>query len=351
VFVKTPESYLHRIMLVVAMVLGGIALSPAAGRLQLTWVQPSPLTIPSSRFRHALAYDSVRQNTLLFGGSPAVFGVTTFLADTWSWDGTNWTLMQPATSPAARNDHAMVFDSATSNVLLYGGLGSAFQPLADTWVFDGTTWTQQSPAKTPGARNGHGLAYDSLRQQVVLFGGSTGQAITNDTWVWNGTTWAQLSPGMNPPARYQHSMAFDEAHGYVVLFGGFQPDQDHMWNDTWIWDGTNWQQQFPATSPSNRAGAALAFSAEAGGILFFGGTDRQTDGSTLFRNDLWLWNGTTWVNLSPIGAPPFTESSAMVYDAARHQHVLLRAGEPGIVSPLQWSLSARSVAGGQITSQ
>jgi hypothetical protein len=347
---KTPESFLRHIALVVAMVFGGIAMNAAAGRLQFVWVQATPSTMPSSRWAYALAYDSVNQNTVLFGGSPAAFGPTTFLADTWLWSGTNWTLMNPATSPAERNDHEMVFDSARSNLLLYGGVNSSFQLLADTWVFDGTTWTQQSPVTNPGVRGGHGLTYDPVRQEVVLFGGASDHGIVNETWVWNGTTWTQRSPDTSPGARWRPSMAFDEAHGYVVLFGGFQSDQDHMWNDTWIWNGTTWQQQFPATSPTNRAGAALAYSPEAGGILFFGGAERQTDGSEFFKNDMWLWNGTTWVKLSPVSAPPVTESGMMVYDQARHQNMLLRTGLAGIVSQLQWLLNVRTVAR-QITSQ
>jgi hypothetical protein len=47
-------------------------------------------------------------------------------------------------------------------------------------------------------------------------------------------------------ARAGHAMAYDAARGQVVLFGGW--DRSYS-NDTWVWDGTNWVQKFPANAP------------------------------------------------------------------------------------------------------
>src|SRR5580704_17181410 len=90
-------------------------------------------------------------------------------------------------------------------------------------------WTQKSPAASPPVREGHAMAYDSAHGQVVLFGGDTGtvNAFLNDTWVWDGTTWTQKSPQNSPPARYQHAMAYDSAHGQVVLFGGLNGNPEN----------------------------------------------------------------------------------------------------------------------------
>ncbi len=46
-----------------------------------------------------MTYDAATGTVLLFGGR--VNG--TVLSDTWSWDGTTWTQLTPATSPAARD--------------------------------------------------------------------------------------------------------------------------------------------------------------------------------------------------------------------------------------------------------
>ncbi len=48
------------------------------------------------RASHAMAYDSTRQKTLLFGGY-----YLSDLGDTWEWDGSAWTQMA-ATGPSAR---------------------------------------------------------------------------------------------------------------------------------------------------------------------------------------------------------------------------------------------------------
>ena len=65
-------------------------------------------------------------------------------------------------------------------------------------------WAQKSPQTSPPARQNTALAFDSAHGQVVLFGGqpySAGVFQTNDTWVWDGTNWTQKSPQNSPPAR------------------------------------------------------------------------------------------------------------------------------------------------------
>jgi hypothetical protein len=91
--------------------------------------------------------------------------------------------------------------------------------LNDTWVWDGTNWVQKFPANSPPGAIGHAMAYDAARGQVVLFGGWDGSGL-NDTWVWDGSNWVQKFPA-NPPGRYWHAMAYDAARGQVVLFGGY----------------------------------------------------------------------------------------------------------------------------------
>ena len=45
---------------------------------------------------------------------------------------------------------------------------------------------------------------------LVLFGGTFGGTLStnfNDTWVWDGTNWTQKSPITSPPGRFWHAMA------------------------------------------------------------------------------------------------------------------------------------------------
>src|SRR5262249_45441901 len=41
----------------------------------------------------------------------------------------------------------------------------------------------------PAARWGHAVVYDAARKQVVLFGGSTDMTFHDDTWLWDGAAW------------------------------------------------------------------------------------------------------------------------------------------------------------------
>jgi hypothetical protein len=95
-------------------------------------------------------------------------------------------------------------------VVVAGPLPATSQP--QTFV---PGWTQESPATSPPARNGHAMAYDSAHGQVVLFGG-VASGYLNDTWLWNGTNWTLQSPATSPPARYAHAMAYDSAHAQEV---------------------------------------------------------------------------------------------------------------------------------------
>ena len=81
-------------------------------------------------------------------------------------------------------------------------------------------------------------------------------------------TWIQVSPTRSPSPRFAPAMAYDSAHGQVVLFGGFGSD---FLGDTWIWDGINWTQKFPAgNAPPPRAVHAMAYDAARGQVVLFG---------------------------------------------------------------------------------
>ena len=199
------------------------------------WTQKAPANSPTPRFGHAMAYDAAHSQVVLFGGQESVEQLSTGVRnDTWIWDGTNWTQKFPANSPTPRYVHAMAYDSVHSQVVLFGGYDFGY--CGDTWTWDGTNWTQQSPASSPAARSGHAMAYDAAHSQVVLFGGSNNNGNFNDTWVWDGANWTQQSPANSPPVRSYHAMGYDAARGQVVLFGG---SANSLFNDTWVWSAGN----------------------------------------------------------------------------------------------------------------
>jgi hypothetical protein len=160
-------------------------------------------------------------NVVMFGGQNR-HGE---LRSTWVWDGSTWTQQHPTTSPPALADASMVYNAATGNVVMFGGLtGGRVRPIGGTWVWDGSTWTMKSTPVSPTPRHGAAIAYDAATGNVILFGGYSGNGRTADTWVWNGSAWTMRSPATIPPPRYEASMTYDAAAKNLVLFGGSPAD-------------------------------------------------------------------------------------------------------------------------------
>jgi hypothetical protein len=256
-----------------------------------------------------IAYDKKQNNLLLFGGKNGNGN----LADTWTWDGKNWTQQHPATSPGPIGGASMAYDDATGLVVLFGGCPTGcLQSSAATWTWDGTTWSQLHPMNSPPARTNASLVYDAAQGQMVLFGGKGAGAQSSplaDTWTWNGTDWTQQHPVTTPSARLNMSMAYDAATRSVVLFGGDdQKAPVPTLADTWTWNGATWTRQSPATSPSpgfihaNIAIGAyptttsMALNESTGQVvLTLAGSDNT---GTQEVQVSWVWNGSTWTQQS-----------------------------------------------------
>src|ERR1035438_7380026 len=229
----------------------------------------------------------------------------------------NWTRQIPQNFPPERTGHAMAYDSTHGQVVMFGGgIGPEF--LNDTWVWDGSNWAQKSPQTSPSPRFYPAMAYDAAHGQVVMFGGGIGPEFLNDTWVWDGSNWAQKSPQTSPSPRFYPAMAYDAAHGQVVLFGGTGPrtgaaSYGPALNDTWVWDGSNWTQKSPQSSPRVRDSTALVYDVVHGQIVLFGGFGGVDFNSGLSQelNDTWIWDGSNWTEKSPQTSPPVRDGHAI----------------------------------------
>ncbi len=281
------------------------------------WLQAPTAASPPRRFGHVMAYDSIRQRAVLFGGG----GTRGYFSDTWEWDGSKWVNPKPTLAPGPRLDAAMVFDSANGNMVLFGGLDKTYRGVSDTWAWDGKAWTQFQVPSPPCPRFGHAMAYDSSRKRVVLFGGHGGPSPyrLSDTWEWNGKTWTRLTPNPSPPARWGHAMAYDPVRKKVVLFGGSGSHGDL--SDTWEWDGVRWVLSRPATSPKPRRWHGMAFDPTRGRVVLFGGYD----GSRLL-SDTWEWNGRDWFRIPTAATPPGRYKHRMAFYGAGGGKVLLFGG-------------------------
>jgi hypothetical protein len=181
------------------------------------WLQKLPASSPPARQGFAMASDFARQRLVLFGGADA----NGHTSETWEWDGTTWLQKLPASSPPARGGHAMAYDAARQRVVLFGGndVTDSTIRLSDTWEWDGATWVESTPAMAPPARNQHAMVYDSARQRVVLLGGFALPRALLDTWEWDGTTWVDKQPLTAFPSALG-AMAYDEARQRVTFFDG-----------------------------------------------------------------------------------------------------------------------------------
>ena len=354
-----------------------------------------------ARSAASMVYDSARGRIVMFGGyTPAVAGVSSSatLGDTWEWDGTGWISVTTAIAPTPREGHAMAYDSTRHRVVLYGGeLYSGVTSLDDTWEYDGTSWTLLEPAHSPPGRAFAAAAYDSARHRVVLFGGkdSNGNAL-DETWEWDGTDWAQITLATNPPARppttppanmlLLHAMAYDPMRAVVVMAGGGIQDtweyDGSQWlnvtpsnpvnqtkqigdfgmtydrvtklvityggvtaagdtTDTWGWNGEAWSDLLlgPGTMPATRRDMAMAADPVRGTVILTGGYSVALCGPIGHRvpcdttlGDAWSWNGTTWSSIT-VAAPSPRSGIASALDTARGRLVIYGGYDNGTGIP------------------
>lgn len=262
-----------------------LASSTLVAPLLAQWEQRQPATSPSAREGCAMAFDSRRQRTVLFGGS----GTGAVLGDTWEWDGTNWTRVTTVVSPPPRQHAAMAFDPVRGQIVLFGGANVSAR-LGDTWTYDGTAWTPRTPSASPSARRQVSMAWERNGNRLLLFGGTDGTTSFNDTWVWNGSDWASAASPIRPFPRWGHALADEPGSGGVLLFGGFalQGGVTSL-NDTWRWTGTEWSSRTPSFRPTARGGHVMFAESSRARIVLYGGA-YVTTSSLVPLPDTLLWN-------------------------------------------------------------
>ena len=305
------------------------------------WALVQPAVAPPARRYAAMTYDSARDRVVLFGGIASTHTFSEGLDDTWLWDGESWEQQHPAISPTARFHASMAFDRAANEAVLVGGVecvvegndcpARAQSTLNDTWTWDGTTWAKPDAPVSPTRRYGSVATYDPTSEKVVLFGGefpsweSPRPGLLDDTWLWNGESWSEV-PRTWPDTVTAPSMAFHAPTGKVVLFGGRYHDYYGAFRaDTWTWDGATWTLETPAVSPPARAYASMAYDADNGTVVLFGGMLCEEDLLSCTASDTWTWDGVNWTRQNPSSPPGARRSAAMAYDA-KHREILLYGG-------------------------
>jgi hypothetical protein len=183
------------------------------------------------------------------------------------------------------------------------------------------------------------MSADPTTGHVVLFGGNncTADGYINDTWTWDGTNWTQQSPSTSPSTRGFVGFAADPVLARPVLFGGF--DGSSTLSDTWTWTGSNWSPLAVTTSPSARGQTAMATDPNGRLVLFGGNASAPPPFGDSPLGDTWSLGPSfavtptfgpqgTVVQATAVGPKP--KKKVKVSYVNGHKHVLLCSGPAAV---------------------
>lgn len=367
----------------VAVVLGIARNSPAWGQSCTTWVHRTDVGTPGKRVSPAMAYDSDRGVTVFFGGEYSDAGSSTisYYNDTWEYDGTSWKRITLAgVVPDPRSGHAMVYDNVRHEIVMFGGVGEtrvggflADTYFKDTWTYQGAgsglgLWTRRAdliadPTVAPrfSARAGHAMAFDAAHGVVVMSGGtggdnSTSDGIVNgypptmrgsDIWLWNGAKWSQAGYVYLPEIHYdggaigpwqgtftRHAMAFDPVVGAVLQASG----TGYFSGVGGAWFDSEFNDLFSFSINGNQATArpagilslgrqqfAMVYDAQRNCFVVFGGvtSDAYAPSGNSHEELTYDPSSSSYASIIRVQpVPPARARHAMVYDNKRQRTVL-----------------------------
>jgi hypothetical protein len=317
--------------------------SPAA-----TWSTLSPPARPPALAYAAEAYDPAIQKTVLFGGVDSSGNLSDA---TWIWDGTTWSEARTLLSgPAPRELASMAYLPAVpgqtqGQLILFGGAGAGDAPLGDTWAFNGQSWVSMSASSStgPAPRFGASLAEDATGD-LVLFGGTgsastgaksaettppqtsaqstAGQSTTtpsttatsgqSSTHAASAST-ASTLPATSATPSTTPTLPTATAAKSAVATASVTVDGTTTLDDTWVWNGSAWNQPNIMSGPSPRTSGALVWDPELGQTVLFGGSATPTAiGPATPLGDTWVWSGSAWTEVTQ----KLARSPSARYDAA-----------------------------------
>jgi hypothetical protein len=241
------------------------------------------------------------------------------------WQDQSWTwTASSGTVPAAFRAMGSVHDSARQRIVLFGGL--ADQPLAETWEYDGAAWQRIPTTASPPARFWHGMAYDPVRQVTILFGGMASDIpgdYLDDTWQYDGRNWQQVTSAHSPGPRGRGALlVYDTCRQKTVLFGGQTPNG--LSTATWEFDGTDWSEVSLPVDPPGRFLAGMAFDPQRCVSVLFGGGGSDLGGFA----DTWEYDGKSWTQVQTAHDPDGRWAHAMAYEPATGTILLVGGYEP-----------------------
>ena len=117
------------------------------------WTELTPTGKPDHLKWPSMTYDSVNRKCILFGGQIG----DTAVDRTWVYDSlmNTWARRYPTTAPTSRINTGLAFDSVNNVTILFGGATVEIEAFDDTWTYsyDSNIWTQMEesePSTTTG---------------------------------------------------------------------------------------------------------------------------------------------------------------------------------------------------------
>jgi hypothetical protein len=269
-----------------------------------------PSSLPN-RYRMATAYDPVRDRVVCNGGydrGESGRRTAEWKAETWVFDRTEWTQLQPATFVPALSDAKMVWDPVRQEIVMFGGRTQPNNLVSDkTWTWDGTDWTEEAPATSPPARDIHHMIWDATNQNVLLFGGRLGNNVRlTDVWTWNGTTWTEVTTTNAPEANFNSNhgdMVWDTANARPFLYS-------ELYLKTYTFDGATWSLLGSTNTPNTGQFTRMAY-------------DEVRGEPVLYNNSqTWAYRTNEWVQLSPANPDASRNACGMVWHSGLQKIVL-----------------------------
>ncbi len=273
--------------------------------------------------------------------------------------------------PQARSAHAMAYDTGRGVSVIFGGSASpgycdapsTYDVCQTTSEWNGFFWTPRGPSDpqwdgNPGARRDPALSFGHYYNTLWMFGGwsassceGSGGNFCRYMWGFDGGSWRRTTPsGSWPTARSRASMV-GNGWTYQYMFGGENTagcgeGTGNYCATLWRWNNSSWTALSPGGfAPTGRYGAAMAYDTSRGDLLVVGGYGGSTPGYLRngYRYDVSA-NTWTWVDFClfcSVVEPPALIDSGLVYDARRDRYVLFGGAGPGYSGGSQetWELN------------
>ncbi|MGE3172536.1 MAG: kelch repeat-containing protein [Planctomycetota bacterium] len=259
------------------------------------------MPLPGPRTDAAAAFDPIRGRLVVFGGRGFLYGSET--NDTWEWDGAQWLLQTPATSPPPMRLLRMFFVPTTGRCMLTGVPVNSTIFSRQVWAWDGSTWSFGGVGGLAGT--GEILGFDGAGQRLLKLSQTSGGV---QTTTWNGSFWAPVATTGTPPP-FVGEWVFDGGRACMVMPAHTAVYELH---------GNAWTST--SMTPFAWGDMSIVYDPVRGGVVSYGGRG-QIDPDTL--GVVRLWNGSQWL-LLPDGEP--RRNHAAAYDTL-HNRMLVVGGD------------------------